>query len=497
MKATITTKGFTLDDIPTLLQSELELGQDVKDIVTENRAYLENKLKEPNAIFYGINTGFGDLCDTQIPHDQLSDLQHNLVRSHACGMGDAIDEKLVRIMLLLKIQSLSYGSSGIRLVLLEKLVEFFNNHIHPVVYELGSLGASGDLAPLAHLSLTILGEGKVWKNGLHTDSLEVLKEHGIETLSLEAKEGLALLNGTQFMGAMASNAVLEGEKVLLWADTITAISAEAFGAKSVPYSPLIAGVRKHPGHAICSSRIRGLFEGSEQRKHLPDVVQDPYSFRCVPQVHGASIDGFTYVKEVVNREIASVTDNPLIMHKQDEILSGGNFHGQPLALPLDYTAMLLAEIGSISERRIFKLLSGKRGLPPFLANNPGVESGFMIPQYTAAAIVNVNKALCMPNSVDSVDSSNGQEDHVSMGANAGVKLQKVLGNVQKILGIELMSAINAWKFRTPGKTSVKLEKIISSYKQKVQLVEKDIYFKPVMDDSVEFVLNYDIKQIFI
>ena len=450
----------------------LEISEAAVQRIQTNRAYLDNILIEGKT-FYGINTGFGSLCNVRIQDNGLSQLQENLVCSHACGMGDEVPQEIVRWMLLLKIHALSKGYSGVRKEIVDRLIAFYNKGITPVVYELGSLGASGDLAPLAHLSLPLLGKGEVYYQGKKMSSSEALSIANLEPMSLAAKEGLALLNGTQFMSSYAVESLIATKRLLEWADVAGALSADAFLAKDEPFRHSIHRVRPHKGQIETAQNMLRLLEGSELQNELKQQVQDPYSFRCIPQVHGASKDAIEHIIRVVETEINSVTDNPIVFHDDDAILSGGNFHGQPLALHLDFLAIALAELANISERRTYLLVSGQRNLPPFLAPDAGVNSGFMIAQYTAAAIVSQNKQLCTPASVDSIVSSNGQEDHVSMGANAATKLYRVVKNVQRDLAIELLTAAQAMEFRRPKKTAPALEEVLTKLRSKVRFMDKD------------------------
>ena len=409
-------------------------------------------------------------------------MQENLVKSHACGTGEAVPHEIVKIMLLLKIQSLSYGHSGVQLKTVERLIEFYNLEIYPIIYTKGSLGASGDLAPLAHLCLPLIGMGEVILNDEIISGEKLLKKFNWEEIQLQSKEGLALLNGTQFMSAYGVWSCLQAKQLAENADSITAIAIDAFNCRLDPFHNLIHELRPHAGQLATAQNILNKLVGSEIASQEKVQVQDPYSFRCVPQVHGASKDAINYVCQVITTEINSVTDNPNVFPDEDLIISGGNFHGQPLAIALDFMAIALAELGNISERRTYQLISGSRGLPAFLVENPGLNSGFMIPQYTAASIVSENKQLCTPASVDSIVSSNGQEDHVSMGANAATKLHRVILNLQRILAIELLNAVQAIEFRRPLKSSTAVEKIISDYR------------KVVSRNTVDRVLAIDIQQ---
>jgi histidine ammonia-lyase len=495
----ITSDPLKLSVIHDILDSnkKLQLSNDAKQRIVECRNYLDLKLKQQSLPVYGINTGFGSLHNVKISSDNLTKLQENLVMSHACGMGAIVPVKIVKLMLLLKIQSLSYGHSGVQLETVERLVFFFNNDIIPVVYTQGSLGASGDLAPLAHLALPLLGKGEVWLNGEVIPSEIVLKQFNISPISLKSKEGLALLNGTQFMIAYGVYSLIESYKLSYWADLISSISLDAFNGRIEPFNNLVHSLRPHEGQIKTAERIRIFLKGSEimlQEKHH---VQDPYSFRCIPQVHGATKDTLQHVSMVFTTEMNSVTDNPLIFVDEDQIISGGNFHGQPLALALDFLKIAMAELGNISERRTFQLVSGNRGLPAFLIDNPGLNSGFMIPQYTAASIVSANKQLATPASVDSIVSSNGQEDHVSMGANAAVQAYDIITNVKTILVIELLNANQAIQFRKPLKSSPAIEEVLAKLKFHVNFVEEDEILHNLINSTLHFIDEFDIDHKFL
>ncbi len=479
---------LTLSDIASIINEKkhIALSPEAKQRIATCRTYLDNKMADKDAVFYGINTGFGSLCNTQISPDELELLQYNLLRSHACGTGDYVPQEIVKLMLLLKVQSLSYGNSGVQVETVERLIEFFNNDILPVVYEQGSLGASGDLAPLAHLCLPLFGEGKYWKMDNGDWKIEDASTIKLQPIKLKSKEGLALINGTQFMLSYSVWCVLKAQQLLKHADHIAAISIDAFDAKLEPFSPQLHAVRPHAGQIQTALNIRTLLADSEISKQTKVQVQDPYAFRCIPQVHGASKDSVQYISTVVSTEMNSVTDNPNIFVEDDLILSGGNFHGQPLALVLDFLAIAIAELGSISERRTYQLISGLRGLPPFLAKEAGLNSGMMIPQYTAASIVSQSKQLCTPASVDSIVSSNGQEDHVSMGANAATKCLRVMKNTERVLAIELLNATQALEFRRPKKSSTAVETMVSNYRKVVSFVDKDRFLHNDIEASIEF-----------
>ena len=479
---------LTIKQISAILESgaKLSLSEEAKEKIAGCREYLDNKVAEQDKPIYGINTGFGALYNQSISRSDLNKLQENLVMSHACGAGEEVPGEIVRLMLLLKIKGLSYGHSGVQVATVERLIAFYNEGILPVVYQQGSLGASGDLAPLAHLALPLIGKGEVLVKGERKSSAKVLQEKGWDPIVLQSKEGLALLNGTQFMSAYAVWCLLRAHHLSELADKIGALSLDAFDGRIEPFDPLVHNVRPHKGQLKTAKNIRKWLEGSELITQPKKHVQDPYSFRCMPQVHGATKDTIDYVTSVVETEINSVTDNPTVFPDEDEIISAGNFHGQPLALVLDYLSIALAELGSISERRTFKLISGQRGLPPFLVANPGLNSGFMIPQYTAASIVSQNKQLCTPNSVDTIDSSNGQEDHVSMGANAATKCYKITENLTTILGVELLNAAQALEFRRPQKTSRELENWVLGFRKNIPFVEEDIVLYPLIRKAALF-----------
>ena len=471
----------------------LSLSEEAKINIQKCRAYLDKKILTSTEPIYGINTGFGSLCNVVISNENLSQLQSNLVKSHACGTGDEVPIEIVKIMLFLKIQSLSYGHSGVQLQTVERLIDFYNNDILPVIYTQGSLGASGDLAPLAHLSLPLLGEGEVNFEGKKVHSSQVLKLFNWQPIVLKSKEGLALLNGTQFMSAYGSYILLKAMKYSYFSDVIAAISLEGFDGRMEPFNELIHFIRPHKGQIVTAKRIKDLLEDSEIISQKKQHVQDPYSFRCIPQVHGASKDTIDYVKKVFKTEINSVTDNPNIFIESNVIISGGNFHGQPLALALDFLAIALSELGSISERRTYQLISGQRGLPAFLVDNPGLNSGFMIPQYTAASIASQNKQLATPASIDSIVSSNGQEDHVSMGANAATKCLKIMENLERILAIELMNASQAIEFRRPLQSSDFIESFLKSYRVEVPFVKEDRILHYDIENSVAFLNSFLIE----
>ncbi|MDD6583151.1 MAG: histidine ammonia-lyase [Bacteroidales bacterium] len=490
----ISTQFLGIDKVEKIIESKakLSLSKESIEAVQKCRDYLDKKMATSKTPVYGVTTGFGSLCNTSISKEDLSTLQSNLVKSHACGIGDEVPQEIVRLMLLMKIQSLSYGNSGVQVVTLQRLVDFFNKGVYPVVYQQGSLGASGDLAPLAHLCLPLLNEGEVYYRGKKYPAAEINAKFGWEPITLQSKEGLALLNGTQFMSAYAVWLLIKSKKLSWLADIIGAVSLEAFDGRIEPFNLSVHFARPHVGQILTATHINNLLMGSEIISRPKKHVQDPYSFRCMPQVHGATKDALTHITNVVETEINSVTDNPTVFPDEDLIISAGNFHGQPLALVLDFLSLAMSELGNISERRIYQLISGKRELPSFLVKNPGLNSGFMIPQYTAASIVNQNKTFTMPSSSDSIESSQGQEDHVSMGANAATKAYLVVQNVEKILAIELLNAAQALEFRRPLKSSEFIEEFIAQYRRFVPFVENDTIMYKLMHDSREFIQNVNV-----
>jgi histidine ammonia-lyase len=473
----------------------IELSEEARVNIQKCRDYLDKKMESNETAIYGINTGFGSLCNVKISNENLSQLQENLVKSHACGTGEEVPSEIVKLMLLLKIQSLSYGYSGVQLATVLRLIDLFNNDILPIIYSQGSLGASGDLAPLAHLALPLLGVGEVVFNGNKVPTSVVMEYFGWKPIVLQSKEGLALLNGTQFMSAYGVHILIKATKYSYLADLIGTISLEGFDGRQEPFNELIHFIRPHKGQIVTANRVNAFLEGSQIIAQPKTHVQDPYSFRCIPQVHGASKDAIDYVKKVFKTEINSVTDNPNVFIESDQILSGGNFHGQPLAISLDFLAIALAELGSISERRTYQLISGLRNLPAFLVDNPGLNSGLMIPQYTAASIASQNKQLATPASIDSIVSSNGQEDHVSMGANAATKALRIMDNLERILAIELINASQAIEFRRPLQSSDFIEMFLKSYREEVPFVKEDRILHYDIQKSLAFLNSFMIEDL--
>lgn len=484
----ISAEHLTIDKIAEIIRGgyKIELSDDARQRIIHCREYLDKKVAESEVPIYGVTTGFGSLCKISISEDQLSQLQINLMMSHACGVGERVRNEIVKIMILLKVQSLSYGFSGSKLDTVERLIDFFNNDIYPIVYQQGSVGASGDLVPLAHMCLPLCGLGEVEYKGQIMSGEEMNRQMGWEPIRLGSKEGLALLNGTQNMSAHAVWSLINAKRLIEWGDKIAAMSFEAYDGRIEPFTLAVHTVRPHKGQIDTANKMRELLEGSEMTKQHKENVQDPYSFRCIPQVHGTVKDTFEYVSSVIDTEINSATDNPTVCPDEDLIISAGNFHGEPIALPMDFMAIALNELGSISERRTYKLVSGTRNLPSFLVAKPGVNSGFMIPQYTAAAIASQSKTLCMPSSADTIPTSQGQEDHVSMGANAATKLVRVVENTERILAIELFNAAQAMEFRRPLKSSPVIEKLHADFRKVVPFIDEDEVMYPHIANAVKF-----------
>lgn len=492
----ISAEHLTIARIEEILTKgyKLALSDDAKKRIVHCREYLDRKMEDTERPIYGVTTGFGSLCNISISKENLSRLQKNLMMSHACGTGARVPSEIARLMILLKVQSLSYGHSGVQLVTVERLVDMFNNNIVPVVYEQGSLGASGDLSPLAHMCLPLLGLGEVEIDGEVVSGEAMMRKMGWEPIALCSKEGLALLNGTQFMSAYGVYSIINARRLSRWADHIGAMSLDAFDGRMEPFEHNVHAIRPHNGQIETAKAIRGILEGSEIARQPKKHVQDPYSFRCMPQVHGASKDTLAYVASVLETEVNSATDNPTVFPDTDEVISAGNFHGQPIALAMDFLAIAMAELGNISERRIYKIISGARNLPNFLVANPGLNSGFMIPQYTAASVVSQSKGLCWPASCDSIPSSQGQEDHVSMGSNAATKLWKVVQNTERVLAIELMNAAQALEFRRPLRSSAAVEAMFEAYRKVVPFVENDTVMFPHIASSVKFLNEYELAR---
>ena len=491
----ISSERLTLARVKEIIDNNytLALSDDAIANINKCRNYLNKKMETQKVPIYGVTTGFGSLCNISISKEQLSQLQKNLVMSHACGVGDEVPQEVVKLMLLLKIQNFSFGYSGVQLETAQRLVDCYNNDILPVVYQQGSLGASGDLCPLANLMLpAILGMGDVYFKGVKTDVKKVYDQFGWQPITLQSKEGLALLNGTQFMSAYATWCILKAQRLSKQADMILSLSLDAFDGRIEPFFECLHMVRPHKGQLETAAAVRNYTEGSELISRHKEHVQDPYSFRCAPQVHGAAKDTIAYVASVIETEINSTTDNPIVLPDEDMVISGGHFHGEPLAMVLDFLAIAVAELGSISERRTYQLIDAKRGLPSFLVAKPGLNSGFMIPQYAAAAIVSQSKQLCTPSSVDSIPSSQNQEDLVSMGGNGATKCFRVCENTERVLAIEIFNAAQALEFRRPLKSSPFIENLVADYRKVVNFVDIDEIMYKHIHASVKFLQDQKI-----
>jgi len=491
----IENSNLSLKDIYFLLENpeEIKLNDSLKTKINQSFNRTQKMAKDPKPI-YGINTGVGPLCTKKISPEDTKSLQRNLLLSHSVGVGNPISPELSRIMLLCKIKSLSRGFSGISLDLLDRLIYFLQHNLTPFVPEKGSVGASGDLAPLAHLFLPVIGEGFFWNGNEKVKSKTVLKQHKLKPLVLNAKEGLALINGTQFILAYAIKAISKLDYLMDLADLAAAMSLEGFQGSLAPFRKELHELRPYKGSIKVANRISNLLDNSpNSNSHIDcDRVQDPYSIRCTPQVHGASRNALNHLKELVTIEINSVTDNPIILDDNSTI-SGGNFHGQPLALALDYLKIAASEIGNISDRRSYLLLEGLHGLPPMLTENPGLNSGFMITQYTTAALVSENKSLCFPASADSIPTGMGQEDHVSMGSISARICLEVINNLEKILAIELLHAAQSLEFRRPNKFSLPIEKTLSKIRKNVKKLEGDRVLNIDIEVMINLIENQDLN----
>lgn len=487
--------GWSIEQVWEAVDGEVSvvLGDEARAAIAAAHAVVRARCAGGEAV-YGVNTGFGDLASVRIQDSDLAELQRRLVLSHACGVGDPVPPRIVRTMLLLKVLGLARGYSGVAVETVEVLLKFFTEDVLPVVPSQGSLGASGDLAPLAHLVLPLIGEGEVSSRGARRPASEVLDLWGLKPCVLGPKEGLALINGTQLMSAYAVEGIRRMARCAAAADALAALSLEAWHGRPEPFHEAIHRVRPHPGAAESARCVRAWLSGSRQQDEPRLQVQDPYSFRCVPQVHGASRDVLDHARRVIGRELCGVTDNPLVFPETGEILSGGNFHGQPLALTLEAMALATHEWSSISERRTFKLLAGRQGLPAFLAPEPGLNSGLMIPQYTAASLVSQNKHLCTPAAADTIDSSNGQEDHVSMGANSALKLWKILDNTEYVLAIELLTAAQAMDIRGLEGMAPALRRLHASFRTRVPFVREDVFLAPLLNAAVQWLREEAVFQ---
>ena len=459
--------------------------------VIEQSCDYVNRIAEGNSAVYGINTGFGPLCTTAISAPDTRKLQENILKSHSVGTGDPVPPTVSKLMMILKVHALAQGYSGIRRETLDRIIWHINHDIIPMVPEQGSVGASGDLAPLAHLFLPLIGHGRVFVGGVATETSEMMKKFSLEALRLGPKEGLALINGTQFMAAYGIVIVEKMHNLLFNADVTGAMMIEALLGSVRPFSEELHKLRPYKGNIYVASRVRRLLEGSEVVASHSNCtrVQDPYSLRCIPQVHGASMNAWLHLKETLETEINSVTDNPVIMG-EGESISGGNFHGQPIALPLDYACLAASEIGNISDRRIYLSLEGDTpGVPKLLMKNTGINSGFMIVQYTSAALASENKSLCFPASADSISTSLGQEDHVSMGSIAARKALRVIENVEKILAIELICASQALDYHRPLNSGRLMELVHKHVRMHIDHLEEDVILHQQIDTAAGIIAS--------
>ena len=480
---------LTLHKIQEIANGNLKaiINNEAKEKIISCRKKVEIITKKDKVV-YGINTGFGPLCDVQISPEETNQLQKNLLITHAVGVGNNIDKQLSKLMMICKVHALCQGFSGVRLELIERIIFFIENNLLPTVPEQGSVGASGDLAPLSHLFLPLIGEGDFWVKDEIFSAKEVLKNHNLKPLELQAKEGLGLINGTQFILAHTITGLLKMEYLLDLSDISGAMSIEGYKGSSSPFREELHKIRPFRGSIKVAERMRNLFKDSQNITSHENCerVQDPYSMRCIPQVHGASRNAFYHLLELAEIEMNSVTDNPIVL-SETEAISGGNFHGQPLAMALDYCSIAASELGNIADRRCYLLLEGKYGLPRLLTKSGGLNSGFMIPQYTTAALVTENKSLCFPPSADSIPTSLGQEDHVSMGSISGRQFNQILGNLEKILAIELMYSAQALEFRRPNTFSKIIEKNYSIIREKVDKLEDDRLLKDDIHNMIQLV----------
>lgn len=498
MNSSISQADITIDVARLVLEgkvSSITLDSETYARIERSHAYVTDQIRTTDDLFYGINTGFGSLCDVEISKDQIEQLQVNLLRSHACGMGDRVPRAIVRLMLYLKIKSLGAGYSGVSVQLVDTLVAMYNHDILPLVYQLGSLGASGDLSPLAHLALPVIGEGSVEYMGKELTAADAFSLAGIPTHIMQAKEGLALINGTQFSAAYMCYEVIHAQRLLDHAVVIAAMSIEAYQCDLAPYEHYTHQIRRHDGQQAVAQQLYDILKDSPIIGVSRHAVQDPYSFRCTPQVLGSVMAAIDHASVIIAAEINAVTDNPNVFAEADRIISGGNFHAQPLAMVLDYLCIALAEIGGISERRTYKLINGDRGLPVYLTHNAGLESGYMIAQYTAAAIVSQNKQLCTPASVDSIVSSKGQEDHVSMAANAATKCYRVVDNVYRILAVELIVAVRAIECRQPLVSSEQTTAVCDAYRAIVSVSKGDYIVHQDMMAAEQFLREISLLEL--
>lgn len=490
---TISLRNYSLQDFAVLLEQEpfLKLDAEVDAKIRGGARFVQKKAEEDRYI-YGVNTGFGSLCETRVSPQQMEELQFNHVVSHACGVGEVMPEPISRLALFIKLLTFRSGHTGISLEPVERMIESWNHGIIPAIPKKGTVGASGDLAPLAHMALPLLGLGKVYFQGELVSTAPVLQEMGWKPIKLKPKEGLALTNGVQYINAIATHCLIEIEELLDSSEVIAALSIQGFSSSKTFYQAAYHETSLHPERRRVAANLRKLLEGSNHFQ-LPTCnksMQDPYSYRCMPQVHGAIRQTFGFAKTVMEQECNGVSDNPLFFPESDEILFGGNLHGESTAMILDYLAIAMSELSSISERRTYQLLSGQRGLPSFLIQQPGVNSGLMIPQYTSAALVNENKVLSTPASVDTIPTCQLQEDHVSMGGTSAYKLQQIIDNCEYVLAIELMTAVQAIDSNRELRLSPFTAEVVKDFRQHVSFLEKDRVMSDDIEKSREFLLAH-------
>lgn len=484
---------YTLEDFRRLMadRPRLELAPEAAEAIDAGARFVVEKGKEDRFI-YGVNTGFGSLCETRVEADEMEQLQFNHVVSHACGVGEPAGEDVSRLTLFIKLLTFRSGHTGISVETVERLMEFWNHDLIPVIPKRGTVGASGDLAPLAHMALPLLGLGQVHRDGEIVDGAEALAQLGREPLRLKPKEGLALTNGVQYINAYAIRALLAIDELVRVADVIAALSLQAFSASRTFYQPLYHSTSYHPERHTVAQNLVGLLEGSNHHEleTCNRSQQDPYSFRCLPQVHAAVRQATDFVRGVMEREVNGVSDNPLFFPEQDEILFGGNLHGESTAMGLDFLAIAVSELASVSERRTYQLLSGERGLPDFLVGKPGLNSGFMIPQYTSAALVNENKVMSSPASVDTIATCQLQEDHVSMGGTSAYKLQRVVDNCEHVLAIELLTAAQAVDLNPPLRLSDATRPVYEGLREIVPVLAEDRVMAPDMNSALAYLRQH-------
>ena len=489
---TITLRYYSLEDLREILKTrpQLRLDREVEEKVRQGARYVQERAAEDRYI-YGVNTGFGSLCETRVRPDEIEELQYKHIVSHACGVGEIVPVEISRLALIIKLLTFRSGHTGITIETVNRLLDFWNNDFIPVIPKKGTVGASGDLAPLAHMAMPLLGLGKVHSGGRIISAAQGLEEMGWKPLRLKPKEGLALTNGVQYLNANAANSLMKIEELIKSADVIAALSIQGFSASQTFYQSLYHETCYHPERLVVASNLRRLLEGSNhfELDTCNKSKQDPYSFRCIPQVHGAVRQTYGFARDIIEKECNGVSDNPLFFPEQDQILYGGNLHGESPAFAMDFLAIAVSELANISERRTYQLLSGQRGLPSFLVKHPGVNSGFMIVQYTSAALVNENKVLSTPASIDTIPTCQFQEDHVSMGGTSAYKLNQVIENCEYVMSIELLTSAQAVQFNEGLRLSPVTEEILQDFRKRIDFLEED----RVLSDDIESSRNYLVE----